>query len=315
MSSSQIRVSVVCNAYNHAKYIRKCLESLTTQKTSFEYEILVHDDASTDGTADIIREFEMKYPNLIKPIYQTENQYSKGGISKFQYPRAKGDYIAFCEGDDYWTDEYKLQKQFDALEAYPEIDICAHSTVKVSEDEGEILGYIAPRQKTCVIPVEDVIYNGGGFVGTNSLMYRADLEKNIPGFRQFWRIDYALQISGSLRGGMIYLPETMSAYRWFSVGSWTRNQSSDKNKLKAVLDKKIKLLNMLNEETNFKHTVIINNTINREEFLHYYYNGPFKLALSKKYKNIRRKEGLKRKLKLYIKIIFSFYFNKKSQYE
>ena len=85
------------------------------QKTDFPFEILIHDDASTDGTADIIREYEAKYPDIIKPIYQTENQYSKGiKVSQvYQFPRAKGKYIALCEGDDYWTDPYKLQKQVD----------------------------------------------------------------------------------------------------------------------------------------------------------------------------------------------------------
>jgi glycosyltransferase involved in cell wall biosynthesis len=88
------------------------------QKTNFAFEVLIHDDASTDKSAEIIREYEAKYPDIIKPIYQTENQYSKGvGVTRvFQFPRAKGKYIAMCEGDDYWTDPYKLQKQVDFLE-------------------------------------------------------------------------------------------------------------------------------------------------------------------------------------------------------
>jgi len=98
------------------------------QKTTFAFEVLIHDDASTDGTADIIREYEKKYPDIIKPIYQTENQYSKGikNTLTYQFPRAKGKYIAFCEGDDYWTDPYKLQKQADFLEANPEYNLCSH---------------------------------------------------------------------------------------------------------------------------------------------------------------------------------------------
>jgi glycosyltransferase involved in cell wall biosynthesis len=96
------------------------------QKTNFPIEVLIHDDASTDGTADIIREYEQKYPEIIKPVYQTENQYSKGvRISQtYNYPRAQGKYIAFCEGDDYWTDPLKLQKQADFLENNPEYGMC-----------------------------------------------------------------------------------------------------------------------------------------------------------------------------------------------
>ena len=118
---SNIAVSIVCNAYNHERYIRSALDGFVMQKTTFPFEVLVHDDASMDGTAGIIREFEMKYPEIIKPIYETENQYSKcdGSLARIQYGRVKGKYIALCEGDDYWTDPLKLQKQFDALEANP----------------------------------------------------------------------------------------------------------------------------------------------------------------------------------------------------
>ena len=98
-------VSICCITYNHAPYIRQCLDGFMMQQTNFTFEVLIHDDASTDGTADIIREYESKYPDIIKPIYQTENQYSKGVkvSATFNFPRAKGKYIAMCEGDDYWT--------------------------------------------------------------------------------------------------------------------------------------------------------------------------------------------------------------------
>ena len=102
-------VSVICLAYNHEKYIRKTLEGFVAQKTNFSVEYIVHDDASTDSTASIIQEFEEKYPDLIKPIYQKENQYSKGvAITRNLQMQVQGKYIAFCEGDDYWIDEYKL---------------------------------------------------------------------------------------------------------------------------------------------------------------------------------------------------------------
>ena len=118
---SDIKISIICNAFNHARYIRDTLDGFVMQKTDFKFEILIHDDASTDETADIIREYEAKYPDLIKPIYQKENQYSKDVwiTDVFQLRRSKGKYIALCEGDDYWTDPDKLQKQYDALESHP----------------------------------------------------------------------------------------------------------------------------------------------------------------------------------------------------
>jgi len=106
-SNTDPLVSICCLTYNHAPYIRDAIEGFLMQKTNFPVEILIHDDASTDGTADIIREYETRYPDIIKPIYQTENQYSKGvKISwEYQFSRARGKYIALCEGDDYWTDK------------------------------------------------------------------------------------------------------------------------------------------------------------------------------------------------------------------
>lgn len=120
-------LSISCITYNHEKYIKDCLEGFLKQNTDFVTEILIHDDASTDNTQSIIKKYQNDYPEIIKPILQTENQYSKGqrGISiKFNVPRAQGKYIALCEGDDYWTDPLKLQKQVDFLEAHPECAFC-----------------------------------------------------------------------------------------------------------------------------------------------------------------------------------------------
>lgn len=134
-------VSICCITYNHEPYIVQTLDGFLMQKTSFPFEILIHDDASTDRTADIIREYEKKFPNLIKPIYQKENQYSKGFTSvseTWNFPRAKGKYIALCEGDDYWIDENKLQMQVDFLEKNPEYGMCFHDAVVVNELENEV---------------------------------------------------------------------------------------------------------------------------------------------------------------------------------
>ena len=110
-----VMVSICCITYNHAPFIRQCLDGFIMQKTDFAFEVLIHDDASTDGTEEIIREYEARYPEIIKPLYEVENQWIKGrrGSKVFNFPRAQGKYIALCEGDDYWTDPFKLQKQVD----------------------------------------------------------------------------------------------------------------------------------------------------------------------------------------------------------
>lgn len=133
-------VSIYSLAYNHGGYIRDCLEGFLAQETTFPVEILIHDDASTDGTADIIREYGARYPDLVKPIYQTENQYSKGTseFSRRNLERARGDYIAVCEGDDCWTDPRKLQKQVDFLDRHPDYVICYHDA-KIVDQSGKVV--------------------------------------------------------------------------------------------------------------------------------------------------------------------------------
>lgn len=112
-------VSIFCLTYNHRNFIKETLDGFLMQKTSFPFEVLVHDDASTDGTAEIIMDYTRRYPHIFKPIIQKENQYSKGVkvTLVYQLPRAQGKYIAMCEGDDYWIDPFKLQKQVDFLES------------------------------------------------------------------------------------------------------------------------------------------------------------------------------------------------------
>ncbi len=124
-------VSIRCLVYNHEPFLRQCLDGFVMQQTTFPFEAIIHDDASTDGSADIIREYAEKYPDIIKPIYETENQFSKqdGSIRRIlnaaMHPASK--YIAMCEGDDYWTDPHKLQLQVDFLESHPDYYMTCHA--------------------------------------------------------------------------------------------------------------------------------------------------------------------------------------------
>src|SRR5690554_6365417 len=135
-SKKKIPLSICCLTYNHKPFIEKAINSFLTQKTNFSFEVLIHDDASTDGTSEIVKAYESKYPSIIKPIYQTENQWSKGLRSitvNYNFTRAKGKYIAICEGDDYWTDPHKLQKQVEFLEENEEYVMCFTNVCVINE--------------------------------------------------------------------------------------------------------------------------------------------------------------------------------------
>lgn len=305
-SSQAVLVSVVCNTYNHEKFIRDALEGFVMQKTNFAYEVLIHDDASTDKTADIIREYEAKFPEIIKPIYQTENQYSKGGILQFQEPRIKGKYVALCEGDDYWTDPLKLQKQFDAMEAHPEIDICAHVASSVNAVTGERKNIFHPADEVEILPVESIIMGGGGFVATASLFMRAPFYSTQKEFSRFLRLDYTLQIQGALRGGMLYLPDCMCDYCVMTSGSWTASIAKDKEKQRAHISKVQKMLEILNEETGGKYDTTIRQRILKNEFDLALSMQAYKTLVLKKYKLFYKELPQKTQLKFRLKASFPF---------
>ncbi len=307
----KIMVSVICNAYNHGKYIRDALEGFVMQETSFPFEVLVHDDASTDNTADIIREYESKYPELIKPIYQVENQFSKGlrVAALYQYPRAKGKYIALCEGDDYWTDPKKLQKQFDALESHPEVDICAHETVVIKAKNGKTLRHIAPAKEECILKAEDVIYGEGDFVATNSLMLKPQLVLEPMKFRQHLSLDYTLQIQGALKNGILYLNECMSVYRFMVAGSWTKRMAESSQKRKEFYQKKQQMLDILNDETDKKYDSVIQRRKLRNEFAHKVEQDDFKGIFSEKYRSVYKEYPLIERMKIRIKAYLPFLIN------
>lgn len=158
-------VSICCLTYNHVAYIRQCLDGFLLQQCDFEFEILIHDDASTDGTQEIIKDYQQKYPEIIKPILQTENQWSKGvrGISfKHNFPRASGKYIALCEGDDYWTDLLKLKRQVEFLEGHPTFSLTCGGYRKRVVETGE--------EEVCIIEK-----NGQSGQVTNSKGYEFSL--------------------------------------------------------------------------------------------------------------------------------------------
>lgn len=137
---NSILVSICCNTYNHENYIEQCLEGFVMQKTTFPFEILVHEDASTDNTASTVKEYERKYPELFRSVYQTENQFQKQNtLINILFKMARGKYIALCEGDDYWTDPYKLQKQVDFLEKNEEFVLCSHRYNLYLQNSGELI--------------------------------------------------------------------------------------------------------------------------------------------------------------------------------
>lgn len=226
--NNPVMVTIRCLTYNQESYIRECLEGFVMQKTNFRFEAIVHDDASTDNTAAIIREYAEKYPDIIKPIYETENQYSKhdGSLGRIMDEHTHGKYVAICEGDDYWIDPLKLQKQFDYMEKHPECSLCFHANYNLLPSGAKQL-YKPKAIKPFYAP-EDVILGGGGFMATNSMFYRWNIIRD-GGRPDFWRYcpigDLPAMLYFSSKGLIGFINETMSVYRSQAIGSWSNRQN------------------------------------------------------------------------------------------
>lgn len=221
MDERTLMVSIRCLAYNHEPYIRECLEGFVMQQTNFRFEAIVHDDASTDGTADIIREYAKKYPEIIKPIFETENQYSKhdGSLGRIMREACTGKYIAMCEGDDYWTDPLKLQKQVDFLEKDETLMACV-TNCSVVDDKGktikEIRGGVVKDDIEGRYNLRD-FFNNNHQYPTLSAVYRNSHPKEVGEKTKImsnpYLGDWTLWIALHCFGDFYFLNEVTCAYR------------------------------------------------------------------------------------------------------
>lgn len=253
---NDIMVTICCLSFNHEKYIRKALEGIVSQKTNFKFIALVHDDASTDGSADIIREYAEKYPDIIKPIIQTENQYSKGlSVTKnVLIPKVETKYTAYCECDDYWCDEYKLQKQFDIMENNPNLSMCVHK-VQCIDEGGTPIEQVLPSKdygitKTGLISRDeyaDLLFLKGGYPFHTSSYFHKTENVHSDFFEKFdakVNGDQRISFSALCYGDVYYFDEVMSCRRMMTPGSYNdrlRKKSAEEvfairaNSLKACI--------------------------------------------------------------------------------
>ena len=242
------KVSVLCATYNHEEYLRQTLDSFVNQKTDFPFEVLVNDDASTDSTGDIIREYAAKYPDVIRPFYQKENLYSRR-INLYDvvfFPACRGEYIAVCEGDDYWNDPEKLQLQVNWLDTHPEYSASVHNSIGRFTDQPDKVLFAQDGDRD--IPFEQVVQGMSHAYHTSSILARREFILNPPDYRdvayhQGYFTDYAIGVRLGLSGKVRFLDRCMSVYRIGSNPSaWSKGVGQEYHKLKRFVSGEIAML-------------------------------------------------------------------------
>lgn len=297
-------VSISCITYNHEQFIAQTLEGFLNQQVDFGYEILIHDDASTDRTADIIRDYAQSYPELIKPVVQTDNQYSKGLRvgAVYNFPRAMGKYMAFCEGDDFWTDSLKLQQQVEYMEANPNCSLCFH-TVDVVDPEGCYTGSIVkPYPSSQLVPIEDIILGVGEYHRTCSLLARTELLRQLPDFYHHAPAgDLALILYLASQGSVYFLDEAMSAYRAGVEGSWTSRLNESTEQQVKVRTGLLRMFAEFDRFTDYKYTDAVTRRQRRTRFLISLAQGDIQDLRSAEYKKYRDEISRYLLAKVYLK--------------
>jgi glycosyltransferase involved in cell wall biosynthesis len=269
-------LSIACTTYNQESYITMAIEGFLSQKTNFTIEIIIHDDASTDKTAEIVKEYAARYPHLIIPILQVENQYSRGikPWTSYIFPRAKGKYIAICEGDDYWTDPLKLQKQVDVLENNDDFNISLGKYMILIDRENRL---VAPKESSVLEKKKDLYlkdYLKHKFSHTSTFVIRKESIKYPGWLNNVYAGDQALIALSAQDKQIKYHDDYFSVYRIHN-SSITNSYGT-----KEAIDKFIYLLERINEHYNYKYANIIR--IRKIKF------SVYKLVLATKSNNIER---------------------------
>jgi glycosyltransferase involved in cell wall biosynthesis len=316
-SDAPIKLTVLVMTYNHAKFISKAIDSVLIQKTSFNYEIIVSEDCSTDGTKEIVLEYQQRFPYQIRLLLSEQNIHTNAVVTRGIYA-AKGEYIALLDGDDYWTSPHKLQKQANFLDNHLDCSMCFHNAQAFNDDsDQEPYSWTSSNQKE-FSTLEDLW--SGNFIATCSTMFRNKLLEKIPDwYDSFFPItDWPLYILLAEHGKIGYINEVMGAYRLHAGGLYS--PYSEKQKLNKTLD----FYRRINRFLNFKYNKIINTAISvyfyewAEEYEKRKKNQSaiecFNIYLSGQPVNSRisLKKAVKLGLKLYLLNSRNFLFRKKN---
>lgn len=238
-----MKVSVWATAFNHEKYIRQCLDSVLMQKTDFDFEIIIGEDCSDDNTREILKKYKEKHPDKIT-LYLPEKNIGMMNMDIATKKLCRGKYLALLNGDDYWTDEKKLQIQCELLDREPETSMCYHKATVLNEDTGNSFEtYFGEKENE--LPLESLL-NGYNPVMTPTVMVRNNFELE-DWYADLPYGDMPLYLMQAQKGKIRYIDRNMSVYRIHSSGNWQGNSAY------SNLQKDLEFYSFMNEKLEFKY--------------------------------------------------------------
>lgn len=261
--NDKVLVTVLCKTFNHEKYIKDALDGFVKQKTSFKFKIIVQDDASTDKTAEIVKSYESQYPELFDNIYHKTNQYSQRINTDYKYIKHKleGKYIAYCEGDDFWKSENKLQTCIDFLESNKNYAMVCHKFDRIRANDKKYIDTKPLLSQDRDISDEEIIM-GSVYMQLASQVFKIEVFKERPDF--FFESaagDYKLNMFSMFYGKAHYIDSNMSNYRILANGSWSEETAKDQNRLLYFNEQQIKFMKEFDLFSKGKYSIFINKKI------------------------------------------------------
>jgi glycosyltransferase involved in cell wall biosynthesis len=217
-SERRVRVSALVMTYNHADKIRQAIESVLAQETDFEFEIVITEDCSTDGTREIVEDYRRRFPERIRLLLSEKNRNSLAVISR-GLRACRGEFVALLDGDDYWTDPEKLERQVTFLDAHPECSSCFHNALAVYEDGSRESHPWTPPDQKPFLTLEDIWR--GNPIATGSTVFRNGLYEMPAWYDDMPITDWPLHVLNAENGPIGYLDRVMSVYRIHSGGVYS----------------------------------------------------------------------------------------------
>ena len=296
------KITVIVMTYNQVNYIDQMMQSILAQKINIDFNVLIHDDCSDDGTYEKLLDYQKEHPNMIKIIRQESRKFLLDGFNMmiFNYvvPQVDSEYIAYCDGDDYWCDELKLQKQYDFMVAHPEYSMCFHSAYQLRPNNDMSSKWFIADEGD--IDISDLINDKPGIcIATSSIFLKTNVFKDFSDWRKKYPVeDVPMYITAAMEGKIHRLKDVMCVYRQFAVGSWSaQNQGNNERLIKHMSETK-KAIMLFDEQTNQKYHDLVVQQVESCDFRIAYITRDLKTIFSKVNKRFVKRLKFKERFSL-----------------